>query len=89
MEKNTQQTHDEVELNECALLVTQLLAVTWTGIQGAISRTDDGQLGVSIAIKLDHSGNERVVKAKISYAVRTSDEDERYVRDPQQKELEL
>jgi len=79
--------YDEKELEKAQQVVSDLLETHWIGIQGAIIKAGDGLGAVSLSIKLDHTGPERELKAKIAYSVKTSDEIEVTVRDPRQPEL--
>jgi hypothetical protein len=81
--------YNEVEFQRVQTLVTNLLNTHWRGILQAVADSEDSTGSVSISVKLDHSGPARIVKTKLSYAVKTSDEAEAYVQDPAQKELDL
>lgn len=82
-------TFAEAELDRTKGLIINLLDTHWNGILAAVKDSDDQIGSVSISVKLDHSGQGRLVKAKLSYAVKTTDEAEYIVRDPAQKELKL
>ena len=82
-------TFAEAELDRTKELIIELLDTHWRGILQAVKDSDDSVGSVSIGVKLDHSGQGRLVKAKLSYAVKTTDEAEYIVRDPAQKELKL
>ncbi|MEI6279283.1 MAG: hypothetical protein WCQ16_07875 [Verrucomicrobiae bacterium] len=82
-------TYDGKELEETKSLVITLLETHWRGILRAVADSEDKKGGVSIGVKLDHDGTNRLVKAKLSYAVKTSDESEMIVRDPAQGELKI
>lgn len=81
-------TLDEAELEDACNLITNLMHSNWKGIQGAISRTDDGRISISINLSMDHSGRVRVLKGKIGYSVKTTDELETQVSDPDQLSME-
>jgi len=82
-------SYNDKELDETKKLVCELLDTHWLGILRAVADSDDHMGSVSVGIKLDHDGSNRLVKARLSYAVKTSDEAEMIVRDPAQKELKL
>ena len=82
-------TYSEAELDRTKELVNGLLDTHWKGILSAVKDSEDAIGAVSISVKLDHSGQSRQVKVKLSYAVKTTDEAEYIVRDPAQKELKL
>lgn len=81
--------YNQVEFDRVSSLVISLLASHWNGILQAVGDSEDSTGSVSISVKLDHSGPARMVKTKLSYSVKTSDEAEAYVHDPAQKELNL
>ena len=81
--------YNEVEFQRVTALVNSLLETHWPGIQQAVAESEDATGSVSLSVKLDHSGPSRIVKTKLSYAVKTSDEAEAYVQDPAQKEFDL
>ena len=81
--------YDDIELQRAKGLVCDLLETHWKGIMQTVAASDDGQGAVSLGLKLDHDGSNRLVKAKLSYSVKTSDEAEYIVRNPAQKEMPL
>lgn len=83
----TSMDYDTKEMEKAQSVASDLLEAHWAGIQGAILRSGDGIGSVSLSLKLDHTGPERELKAKIAYSVKTSDEIKVVVRDPRQPEL--
>jgi hypothetical protein len=81
--------YNDIELEEAKALVGDILETHWTGILKAVTENEDQIGSVSIALKLDHSGPTRNVKVKLSYAVKTTDETEKNVRNPAQQELAI
>jgi hypothetical protein len=81
-------SHDEVELEEAQELLASTLAVQWGDIQKAIKENDD-VLNISLSLRLDHVGRDRILKCKVSHSTRVSTEDERLCRDPMQPELKF
>lgn len=79
-------TFDQSELEEAAESISNLLSTHWARIQETISSSDE-KTNVSLSLSLDHSGKVRIVKAKISYSLRTRDETEAQVCDPDQIQL--
>lgn len=82
-------SYSEVEFQRVSSLVNSLLETHWAGILQAVADSEDSTGSVSLSVKLDHSGPARIVKTKLSYSVKTSDEAEAYVSDPAQKEFNL
>lgn len=80
---------NEVELEEAKALVADILETHWHGILKAVTDSEDQNGSVSIALKLDHSGPSRNIKVRLSYAVKTTDETEKNVRNPDQQELAI
>ncbi len=81
--------YDEKELERAKSLISDLLDTHWRGVMTAVGSSDDSTGSVSIGLKLDHSGTSRLVKSRLSYSVKTSDESEYIVRNPQQQEMSL
>ena len=81
--------YNDIELEEAKALVGDILETHWLGILRAVSDSDDQNGSVSIAVKLDHSGPTRNLKVRLSYAVKTTDESEKNVRNPDQQELAI
>lgn len=81
--------YNDIELEEAKALVGDILETHWVGILRAVSDSEDQNGSVSIAVKLDHSGPSRNIKVRLSYAVKTTDESEKNVRNPDQQELAI
>jgi len=87
MEKNTAD-FSEVELEKSINLIGGLLESNWHGIQKAIHDNPDSKCSVSISLKLNHlSSDIRNVKANVNYSVKSSDEAECIVNNPNQLEI--
>lgn len=83
------QEYNDAELETTQQIVANLLEGNWHGIMRSIAESEDSKGSVSFSLKLNHAVSPRQVKAKLSYALKTSDEAEEYVKDPQQEELPL
>lgn len=81
--------YNDIELEEAKALVGDILETHWIGILRAVTDSEDQSGSVSIAVKLDHSGPTRNIKVRLSYAVKTTDESEKNVRNPDQQELAI
>lgn len=81
--------YNDIELEEAKALVGDILETHWVGILRAVTDSEDQNGSVSIAVKLDHSGPTRNIKVRLSYAVKTTDESEKNVRNPDQQELAI
>ena len=81
--------YNDIELEEAKALVGDILETHWLGILRAVTDSEDQSGSVSIAVKLDHSGPTRNLKVRLSYAVKTTDESEKNVRNPDQQELAI
>jgi len=77
------------ELQTAQTLIAELLDSNWHGILTTIARSEDGTGSVSISLKLDHSGANRDLHAKLSFSQKTSDEAECSVKNPAQEEFSL
>jgi hypothetical protein len=80
--------YNEIELERCAEMVKGLLESNWRGIQKSIHDNPECRTSVSINLSLNHSTSDsRYAKAKIAFAVKTSDEAEICVPNPNQMEM--
>jgi len=80
--------YNQLELEKCAELVRGLLESNWKGIQKSIQDNPEARTSVSINLSLNHAASDsRYAKAKITFAVKTSDEAEICVQNPDQLEM--
>jgi len=80
--------YNQLELEKCAELVKGLLESNWRGIQKSIHDNAEARTSVSINLSLNHAASDsRYAKAKIAFAVKTSDEAEICVQNPDQLEM--